>query len=131
MWILLIDDKKMPEDLGYECQKIARDYASGIAALQERHWDVLLLDHDLADFSGPNGDERKGIHVIRWLARPENRVHIPGSIVCVSYNPIGAPDIVTDAEKLYSDPDGLVMKDREYMEQYYASLGGPSEGSSE
>jgi CheY-like chemotaxis protein len=120
--ILLIDDKKMPSEVGYEVTKVARDFNSGIAALIDGSWDLLLLDHDLADFTGPDGEERKGWHVIRWLARPENRKYIPGKIICVSYNPEGVRDIEDAINKLYRDPDQLVILDREYMERYYENV---------
>jgi hypothetical protein len=122
MRILLIDDKKTPQELGYDVERIARDFNQGIAALVEGGWDLLLLDHDLADFTGPGGEERKGWHVLRWLARPENRQYIPAKVKCVSHNPEGIRDIEDAMRKLYSDPDKIVILDREYMEQYYASL---------
>ncbi|HEY9774452.1 MAG TPA: cyclic-phosphate processing receiver domain-containing protein [Planktothrix sp.] len=123
MRILLIDDKKLPQELGYDVELIARDFNTGIAALAEGGWDLLLLDHDLGDFSGPGGEERKGWHVLRWLARPENRQFIPHQVKCVSKNPEGSRDIENARRDLYSDPDQLVTLDREYMVQYYASLG--------
>ena len=127
--VLLIDDVKTPGEVGYIVQHAARNYNDGIAALQKRVWDLLLLDHDLADFSGPDGEERKGWHVLRWLARPENRQFIPRKIVCVSYNPKGRGDIDDAIAKLYSDPDSLVILDREYMESYYAGLAGNAESA--
>jgi len=123
MFTLLIDDLKTADDIrdnfGYEFDRVVRNFASALEALAERHWDVVLLDHDLADFSGPEGAERKGVDVVRWLARPENRQHIPGSIVCISRNPVGIGNINDDIAMLYADPDQLLMLDAEYMQKYY------------
>ncbi len=94
MATLLIDDvKNLPAD------RVARTFNEGIAALQEQHWDVLLLDHDLADFTGPEGRERNGYHVLCWLeANPE---HLPGDIVIVSANGGGIPHMRLTIKKLY------------------------------
>lgn len=120
MKTLLIDDMKLPEELGVQVERIARTFADGIAALEECRWDRVLLDHDLADFSGPQGQERTGFHVLLWLARPENRAHIPSEISCVSRNPTGGVNIVSAIDDLYADPDRLVMRDGEYMRRLYA-----------
>ncbi len=122
MATLLIDDMKNPEELGYEVDCIARDFAAALAALAEQHWDLVLLDHDLADFTGPDGEERTGVSVVRWLARPANRCHIPGQIVCVSRNNVGGPAIEDQVRTLYTDPDSLLILDREYMQEYYQQL---------
>ena len=124
MATLLIDDMKNPDELGYEVDRIARDFPAALAALAEQHWDLVLLDHDLADFSGANGDERKGVHVVRWLSRPENRKHIPGAIICVSRNNVGGPSIEHEVGLLYEDPDMVVTLDTEYMKEYYRQLSG-------
>jgi len=69
---LLIDDLRVPGDDGNkkniaaDCV-VARNYADGIKLLQEEHWDVLYLDHDLADFSGAEGKEMTGYHILCWL----------------------------------------------------------------
>jgi hypothetical protein len=113
MTTLLIDDEKDPQidpllkQLG-TVDRIARNFAQGILALSEQHWTRLLLDHDLADFSGPGGSELTGRSVILWLAQPENRQHIPGEIVCVSRNVVGIKDLLQDIAALYDDPDRLL-----------------------
>ncbi len=124
MHILLIDDMKDPvrdpifKEIG-PVSRIARNYQDGIAALTEVHWDRLLLDHDLADFTGPGGSERDGMSVICWLARPANRQHIPGEIICVSRNSVGIPQMIDAIAKLYSDPDQVLMLDAEYLRSWY------------
>ena len=91
---LLIDDlKNLPAD------RVARNYADGIAALQEERWDVLLLDHDLGDFSGPEGRELDGCSVMYWLEA--NQQHLPGEIIIVSRNPVGRDRITSVIRRLY------------------------------
>jgi hypothetical protein len=73
MATLLIDDQRnLPAD------RIARTYQEGIAALAEQHWEVLLLDHDLGDVSGPDGRELTGYDVACWLE--ENPEHLPDRV---------------------------------------------------
>jgi hypothetical protein len=104
MNILLIDDLRVPG--AAENKKnipadavVARNYNDGIALLQSRKWDALYLDHDLADFSGPEGRERKGIHVLDWLEDfPE---HLPGEIILVTDNASGLGPMRRLISKLY------------------------------
>jgi hypothetical protein len=126
MSTLLIDDLKTAEDIrdnfGCEFDLAARNFEEAISALSQRYWQLVLLDHDLADNTGPGGEERKGVHVVRWLARPENRQHIPARIVCVSRNSVGIGNINAEIDMLYSDPDQLLMLDSEYLRRYYENL---------
>lgn len=86
MATLLIDDQRnLPAD------KIARSYQEGIAALAEQHWDVLYLDHDLGDFSDPDGRELTGYHVACWLE--QHPQHLPDRIEIVTSNPTGRSNI--------------------------------------
>lgn len=94
MNVLVIDDRRTLEGA-----RIARTYAEGIAALAERHWDVLYLDHDLGDFSGPDGRELTGYSVMCWLE--EHREHLPGKIVVVTDNGSGRQKIELVINKLY------------------------------
>jgi hypothetical protein len=96
MLTLLIDDKR-----DIEATRVTRNYADGIAALQERQWDVLYLDHDLGDFSGPNGSERNGYHIVCWLE--EHPEHLPKRIVVVSSNPVGRKNIALVLGKFYPE----------------------------
>lgn len=95
---LIIDDKV--EDKGIKADRVAVNYAQGIAALEEQYWDVLYLDHDLGDFSGPGGRELNGYSIMCWLEQhPE---HLPGRIVIVSHNPVGRVNMMAVIRKLYS-----------------------------
>lgn len=104
MNILLIDDLRIPGDAKNNKNipadaVVARNYEGGIALLASKHWDVLYLDHDLADFSGEEGRERKGIHVLDWLEEfPE---HLPGEIIIVSDNAAGVGQMRRLVNKLY------------------------------
>lgn len=96
MQTLLIDDKRT-----LDVTVIARNYNDGIAALQERQWDVLYLDHDLGDFTGPNGSERNGYHIVCFLeANPE---FLPKRIEVVSSNPVGRSNIAAVLGKFYPE----------------------------
>lgn len=94
MKILLIDDRRFLEGA-----RIARNFADGIAALQEEKFDILYLDHDLGDFSGPEGRELTGYTVACWLeANPE---HLPDKLLLVSDNTVGQGRIRLALEKYY------------------------------
>ena len=101
---LLIDDLRVPGDAGNKKNipahaAVARTYDEGIKMLGAQHWDVLYLDHDLADFSGPEGRERKGIHILDWLE--EFPQHLPGEIIIVSDNAGGVGPMRRLVSKLY------------------------------
>lgn len=96
MQTLLIDDMRT-----MDVTRTVRCFDDGIAALQERQWDVLYLDHDLGDFSGPNGSERNGYHVVCWLE--QNPEHLPKKIVVVSSNPVGRSNIQAVLGKFYTE----------------------------
>lgn len=84
---LLIDDlrnpgnpsKGIPDDA-----VVARTYREGIEKLQQNKWDCLCLDHDLGDFSGPEGRELTGQSVLDWLE--QNPEFIPDRIRIVTDN---------------------------------------------
>jgi len=91
---LLIDDTRHIDGA-----HIVRNFNDGIAALASQKWDVLYLDHDLADFSGPDGREMTGYDVMCWIeANPE---HLPGNIIIVSSNASGRPRMQMVINKLY------------------------------
>lgn len=94
MKILLIDDiRNLP------ATKVARDYFSGVEALQSEEWDVLLLDHDLACYDA-DGREWTGYDVMCWLE--EHPEHIPKKeIHIVSSNPVGRSRMQCIIDKLY------------------------------
>ncbi len=124
MRILLIDDCRNFSDV----DTIARNYKDGIAALQSEKWDVLLLDHDLADFEIPENEkgctedeflkslirseyldidgnfsyeikEYTGYDVLCWLEQhPE---HLPKKITLVTSNPVGRMRMQSLIERLY------------------------------
>ena len=88
--MLLIDDKPDSKNFGVHVDKVARTFDEGIKALQERRWDVLLLDHDLGDFDA-QGKERDGHKVATWLE--EHPQFLPRRVVAVSRNPYGGDKI--------------------------------------
>ncbi len=103
----LIDDLRVPGDPDNKKAipvdaVVARNYADGLRLLQQEHWDVLYLDHDLADFSGPTGRELTGYDVLCFLEEcPE---HLPGNIIIVSDNASGMQRMRMVIAKLYGCP---------------------------
>ena len=95
---LLIDDIRT-----LNCDKIARTYEEGIAALQEEKWDVLWLDHDLGfmHYGKDYSDEKTGYDIMCWLE--EHPEHLPGRIEIVSSNPVGRERIQRVKDKLYGN----------------------------
>jgi len=92
MRILLIDDKR---DL--TANRVARNYDQGIVALQQEKWDLLLLDHDLGDFS--HDKEKTGYDILLFLE--ENPQYLPKGIQIVSSNPVGRQRMQVVIDKLY------------------------------
>lgn len=91
MKTLLIDDIR-----DIKADRIARTFDDGIFALKEQRWDVLYLDHDLAD---PN-PAKTGYDVLNWLeANPE---HLPVEIFLVTQNPVGREKMLKLIDRLYA-----------------------------
>lgn len=83
--LLWVDDSKPAP---YGCS-VARTYDHAVRMLRKYEWDVLYLDHDLAD-------ARTGYDLLKQLDQ-EGRV--PPEVVCISWNPVGKRNI----EALFSD----------------------------
>jgi hypothetical protein len=112
MKVLMIDDKPESKD----CTGVthfARTYHEGLIALTSEKWDLLKLDHDLADYTGsaldpqPDRDPKRdwtGNDVMKFLAR--NLEHVPAEIVCISRNPDGIRNIeshIRSIQRLLAD----------------------------
>lgn len=93
MRTLLIDDTRTAP-----VTKIARTYDEGIEALQnEGPWDILYLDHDLAD---PD-PHKTGCGIMNFLeANPELK---PVKINLVTSNPVGRRQMQVIIDKLYGE----------------------------
>ncbi|MFK4136489.1 cyclic-phosphate processing receiver domain-containing protein [Pseudomonas luteola] len=71
---IFLDDERVPSDVTWIDYPtniewiVVRDYVGFTKAIEEHHSDSLLIsfDHDLQDFDAC-GEERKGMHCIRWL----------------------------------------------------------------
>lgn len=89
---LFVDDERDPgfvANMQEDCL-VARNFATAIALLEE-HWDSLSLvslDHDLADFSGPNNREMTGYDVLCWIEQRAGGYLPPFSIQVHSMNPV-------------------------------------------
>jgi CheY-like chemotaxis protein len=88
--VLLIDDKPESKSFDVHIDQVARTYNEAIKALQERRWDLVLLDHDLGDFD-EQGKERHGHSIATWIE--EHVQYLPRRLVAVSRNPYGAQQI--------------------------------------
>lgn len=102
MKALLIDDLRNPDYVasrhGVSVTAIARNYQAGITALKNDKWDVLFLDHDLADFD-ENGREKDGMHILDFLEEfPE---YLPKKIQLVTMNPVERIAMQRVIDKLY------------------------------
>ncbi len=95
MNILLIDDKRNFEVATHT----ARSYIEGILALQSQPWNLVMLDHDLADFY--NGKEYTGYDILCWLE--QNQQYLPEEIVLVTDNASVRQKMQLVIDKMY-DP---------------------------
>lgn len=96
---LLIDDMRS----NFNVDITARTFEDGIKALKDNKIDTLYLDHDLgfAHYGNDYSDEKTGYDIMCWLE--QNPQYLPGEIVCVSSNPVGAKRIEQVVRKLYKD----------------------------
>jgi DNA-binding response OmpR family regulator len=104
--VLLIDDDPQSKAFGIQVDRVARTFAEGVAALQERRWDLLLLDHDFGDFDA-EGKEYTGHSVATWLE--ENPQYLPLRVVAVSRNPVGGDNIraAIDSARRRAEREGI------------------------
>ncbi len=89
---LYLDDIRNPPD---DTWLLVRNYDECIAALQKQDWNIISLDHDLADFHygqvggyGEGTIEKTGYSVAEWMV--ENNVYAKEDIIIHSWNPDGA-----------------------------------------
>ena len=101
--ILLIDDMRSldlvmhPVEGGAFVSRVCRTFDEGLAALKdEGPWDILYLDHDLADQATP---ERTGYTIICFLE--ENPQYLPKEIKLVTSNPVGRRKMMSVISRLY------------------------------
>jgi len=100
MNILLIDDKKsLAAALHFYDGKYtlslgkndlfhyARTYDSAIKQMQAIEWDAILLDFDLGNEFGDEGELKTGDDILDWLEH--NVRHMPLYIFVVSLNSVG------------------------------------------
>lgn len=85
--ILFIDDIRTPPS-NMNCD-IARTYDIAIHLLTENDYDIVYLDHDLADFDS-FGQERTGYTVVKWLVeRRYEGYPVPKKYEFLTSNPVG------------------------------------------
>lgn len=90
MRTLLIDDLR-----NINATVIARTFDEGIKALKTERFDILYLDHDLADID----DRKTGYGIMNFLE--ENRHLLPTKIVLVTANPVGRVKMQVVIDLLY------------------------------
>lgn len=102
--VLLIDDAREVHHCypGSDYAALtARNYKSALFALAIGHWDVILLDHDLGDFS-PDGREFTGYDVLCKIEElHHNGAPLPGEIRLVTSNPSARIKMQAVVDKLY------------------------------
>lgn len=99
MRILLIDDCRSEEIIqityGSRPTHVARTFDEGVAALKEGNWDLVYLDHDLAE-DDPN---KTGLGIMNFLEA--NQEFLPKEITMVTANPVGRRQMLVVYGKLY------------------------------
>lgn len=92
---LFLDDERLPPDNGVEWSVVS-DYYSAIAALRHRQFDIVSLDHDLGDFSGPDGREMTGYDVLMWMAdrKMTSTDYVPPKIIVHTMNSVALAKMV-------------------------------------
>ena len=94
---LWLDDYRYPPPL-WEDVVWVKTASEAIQALQETHFDVISLDHDLGD----DPEVGDGYEVLQWM---EEQVHLygyrpPPQILIHSMNPVGHDRMKTAAEAI-------------------------------
>lgn len=86
--ILWVDDIRNPPT-GMQVD-IARTYNDAIKLLTENQYDTIWLDHDLGDYTGPEGREMTGYDVVMWIVECKlNGAHVPLNYEYLTANPVG------------------------------------------
>lgn len=84
--ILWVDDIRVPPS-NIQCD-IATSFDEAITFLSINLYDIIYLDHDLADFK--DGKERTGYDITKWLVeRKQNGLFIPLNYRFLTSNPVG------------------------------------------
>lgn len=99
MNVLLIDDIRNSDFIevsyGVRPTAEARTFDEGIKALETGKWDILYLDHDLAEVDMA----KTGYGIMNFLeANPQ---FLPKEIVLVTSNPVGRRQMQVVIDKLY------------------------------
>jgi hypothetical protein len=86
--ILWVDDIRNPPP-SLNCD-VARNYEQAIKLLDTDCYDEIYLDHDLGDFSGPEGRERSGYDVLlNIIERKMDGKCVPSIFHILTANPVG------------------------------------------
>lgn len=86
--VLWVDDIRNPPP-SLDCD-IARTYNQAIELLNSHCYEEIYLDHDLGDFSGPEGAERSGYNVLLHIVemKMEGKC-VPSIYHILTANPVG------------------------------------------
>lgn len=86
--ILWVDDIRNPPT-GMQVD-IARTYNDAIKLLTENQYDTIWLDHDLGDYTGPEGREMTGYDVVMFIVQHKmDGFHVPSCYEYLTANFIG------------------------------------------
>lgn len=84
---LWVDDIRLPPAKNYMWAKI---YDKAVALIDEFSFDIISLDHDLGDYSGPDGREMTGYDVLMFIVEQKlaNLLPIYTIVTVHSANPV-------------------------------------------
>ena len=69
---------------------IARNYSEAVQLLNTNCYEEIYLDHDLGDFSGPQGRERSGYDVLMYIVEMKmDGKCVPSIYHILTANPVG------------------------------------------
>lgn len=87
---LWVDDLRNPPQHSVESYDIARTYNQAIDFLLAKTYEYIYLDHDLGDYSGPDGREMTGYDVLMWIVEKKQDGFVaPTRYEILTANPVG------------------------------------------
>lgn len=97
MRTLFLDDDKLRHSKFFQTKKQGEELrqawnaADCIKALEDGHWNLVQLDHDLEDIYQDPAEENTGSEVVRWVIINKPQVD---KFIVHSYNETEAPKMV-------------------------------------
>lgn len=95
MKIWVDDIRDAPDDTWV----IARTFDDAIRLLEGSTWTMVSLDHDLADFTGPNGREQTGYDILLVIIQRMMDGYHVGEVKVHSANVVAVPKMLDMIDK--------------------------------